>query len=155
MRDSRLGRASPSDRARRRDQRGSAAVELTLAVPALMIILVLLVAGGRLWFARTSVSDAAYSAARTGSLARTAGGARSDAHAAADRSLATAGLRCASRSVGVDTGGFGVPVGTPATVDVAVTCVVPFADLTLPGMPGSITLRANGSSALDTYRGRE
>jgi Flp pilus assembly protein TadG len=148
VRDPALGRG------RRRDQRGSAAVELTLAVPALMIILALLVAGGRLWFARTSVSDAAYSAARSGSLARTAGDAQSDAQAAADRSLATAGLRCASSSVNVDTGGFGVPVGTPATVGTTVTCVVPFADLTLPGMPGSITLRADGSSALDTYRGR-
>ena len=74
VRDPALGRGR-----RRRDQRGSAAVELTLAVPALMIILALLVAGGRLWFARTSVSDAAYSAARSGSLARTAGEAQSDA----------------------------------------------------------------------------
>lgn len=150
MRPGAQGRGS-----RRRDQRGSAAVELTLAVPALMIILALLVAGGRLWFARTSVSDAAYSAARSGSLARTAGEARSDGQAAADRSLATTGLRCASRTVDVDAGGFGVPVGTPATVETVITCVVPFADLTLPGMPGSITLRADGSSALDTYRARE
>ena len=150
MRDSALGRGTT-----RRGQRGSAAVELTLAVPALMIVLALLVAGGRLWFARTAVTDAAYSAARSGSLARTAGQAQSDSQRAADRSLATAGLRCASRSVGVDTGGFGVPVGTPATVETAVTCVVPFADLTLPGMPGSITLRAAGSSALDTYRARQ
>ena len=78
MRDSALGRGTG-----RRDQRGSAAVELTLAVPALMIILALLVAGGRLWFARTSVADAAYSAARSGSLARTAGEAQSDAQSAA------------------------------------------------------------------------
>lgn len=135
-------------------ERGSAAVELTLAVPALMIILALLVAGGRLWFARSSVADAAYSAARSGSLARTAGEARSDAESAADRSLDTAGLRCASRTVSVGTAGFAVPVGTPATIDATVTCVVPFADLTLPGMPGSIVLLAEGTSALDTYRGR-
>lgn len=145
----------PACTSRRRDARGSAAVELTLAVPALMIILALLVAGGRLWFARSSVSDAAYSAARAGSLARTAGEARSNAEAAAARSLATAGLRCENRSVSVDTAGFGVPVGTPATVVATIACAVPFADLTLPGMPGAISLRAEGSSALDTYRGRE
>jgi Flp pilus assembly protein TadG len=151
----RRGSRSDPGSAATRSERGSAAVELTLAVPAMMIILALLVAGGRLWFARSSVADAAYSGARSASLARTAGEARSGAENAASRSLDTAGLRCASRTVAVDTAGFAVPVGTPATVGTAVTCVVPFADLTLPGMPGSITLRAVGSSALDTYRGRE
>ena len=121
----------------------------------MMIVLALLVAGGRLWFARSSVSDAAYSGARAASLARTAEEARSDAESSARRSLDTAGLRCDSRSVTVDTAGFAVPVGTPATVGTTVTCVVSFADLTLPGMPGAITLRAEGSSSLDTYRGRE
>ena len=138
----------------RRSDRGSAAVELTLAVPALMIILALLVAGGRLWFARAAVADSAYAAARAGSLARSAGDARHDAEAAAGRALATAGLRCSSWHAGVDTSGFSTPVGTPATVRAEVSCVVPFADLLLPGMPGSITVRAEGASALDSYRGR-
>lgn len=135
-------------------ERGSAAVELTLAVPALMIILALLVAGGRLWYARVTVSDTAYAAARAGSLARTTGEARADADQVARRSLATAGLRCASQNTSVDASGFAAQVGTPATVSADVTCVVPFGDLVLPGMPGSITVRATGSSALDTYRGR-
>jgi Flp pilus assembly protein TadG len=137
-----------------RDSRGTAAVELALAVPVLMIMLALLVAGGRLWFARSTVSDASYAAARSASLARTASQATSDAHRSAQRSLATAGLRCSSKEVAVDTAGFTVAVGTPATVSATVTCVVPFADLTLPGMPGSITLRLVGTSALDTYRSR-
>lgn len=138
----------------RGDDRGSAAVELTLAVPALMIILALLVAGGRLWYARVTVSDTAHAAARAGSLARTAGDADADGAQAARRSLATAGLRCASQNTSVDASGFSVAVGTPATVRADVTCVVPFGDLLLPGMPGSITVRATGSSALDTYRSR-
>ena len=66
----------------------------------------------------------------------------------------TAGLRCSTRAVNLDTSGFGVAVGSPATVRATVTCSVPFADLVLPGMPGTITLRASGLSALDTYRGR-
>ena len=57
------------------DQRGAAAVELTLLVPALLLVLGLLVAGGRLWFARTTVNEAAQSAARAASLARSAGAA--------------------------------------------------------------------------------
>ena len=57
-------------------------------------------------------------------------------------------------SVSVDTSAFGVPVGTPATVTASITCRVPFADLSLPGMPGSITVRSTGAAALDTYRAR-
>lgn len=140
---------------RRRSERGSAAVELTLAVPALMIILALMVAGGRLWFARASVAESAYSAARAGSLARTATAADADGKRAARRSLDTAGLRCDGQSTTLDVAGFAVPVGTPATIRATVSCAVPFGDLLLPGMPGSITVRATGSSALDTYRGRE
>ncbi len=63
------------------DQRGSAAVEITVLVPALLLTLGLVVAGGRVWFARTTVIEAAYAAARAASLARSAG----EATAAADR----------------------------------------------------------------------
>lgn len=138
----------------RRSERGSAAVELTLAVPALMIILALMVAGGRLWFARASVAESAYAAARAGSLTRTASEASADGERAAQRSLDTAGLRCAGQSTALEVAGFTVPVGTPATIRATVSCTVPFGDLLLPGMPGSITVRATGSSALDTYRAR-
>ena len=129
-------------------------MELTLVVPALVMMMALLVAGGRLWFARATVADSAYAAARAGSLARSAGAARTDAEAAGRRASATSGLRCAELRTSVDTAAFAVPVGTPATVRAEVTCVVPFGDLLLPGMPGSITVRATGSAALDTYRAR-
>lgn len=137
-----------------RGERGSAAVELVLVVPALVLVLGLLVAGGRLWFARATVVEASESAARAASLARTAGEARDAGRRAGHRVLDTDGLRCAGLAVTVDVGGFGVPVGTPATVRSTVTCQVPFADLTLPGMPGSITVRSDGGASLDTYRAR-
>lgn len=137
-----------------RGERGSAAVELVLVVPALVLVLGLLVAGGRLWFARATVVEASESAARAASLARTAGEARDAGRRAGHRVLDTDGLRCAGLAVTVDDSGFGVPVGTPATVRSTVTCQVPFADLTLPGMPGSITVRSDGGASLDTYRAR-
>ena len=135
-------------------QRGSSAVELALLVPALVIMLGLMVGGGRLWFARTTVTEAAQSAARSASLARTAGQAAKDGDSAARLSLKTGGLECTSRSVTVDTGAFAVAVGTPATITSTVVCAVPFTDLLLPGMPGAITLESSASSALDTYRSR-
>lgn len=137
-----------------RASRGSVSVELALVVPALVLVLGLLVAGGRLWFARTSVTEGAQSAARAGSLARSATAAAAEGAAAGRASLATAGLRCATTSVQVETGAFAVPVGTPATVRATVRCRVPLTDVLLPGLPGSVNLEGQGAAALDTYRSR-
>ncbi len=138
----------------RRAERGSVTVELTLVVPALVLVLGLLVAGGRLWFARAAVIESAQSAARAASLARDAGSAASDGRDAGRASLSTAGLRCSAASVEVGTAAFAVPVGTPAVVRSIVTCSVPLGDVALPGLPGSIRLSGEGAAALDTYRSR-
>lgn len=139
---------------RSRGEGGSVAVELTLLAPALVLVLGLLVAGGRLWFARTAVVEAAQTSARAGSIARSAAEADARGTEAGRQSLSTAGLRCADQVVDMGTAGFAVPVGTPATVTADVRCRVAFADVLLPGMPGSIDLAGHGASALDTYRGR-
>jgi Flp pilus assembly protein TadG len=136
------------------DQRGSAAVELTLLVPALLLVLGLLVAGGRLWFARTTVNEAAQTAARAASLARSSPAGIAAGREAGSQSLATAGLRCRSTSVSISTAAFAVPVGTPSTVTSRILCTVDFSDVFLPGWPGSLQLTGRGSAALDTYRGR-
>jgi len=136
------------------DERGAAAVELTLLVPALLLMLGLLVAGGRLWFARTTVNEAAQTAARAASLPRSAYAAASAGRAAGAQSLATAGLRCRTTSVSINTAAFGVPAGMPSTVTSTVSCVADFSDVLLPGWPGSMELTGRGSAALDTYRGR-
>lgn len=137
-----------------RDERGAVTVELVIVVPALMIMLGLLIAGGRVWFAKSTVTDAAQSASRAASLARTAGEAGQAGRDAARASLETGGLDCASQSASINTGAFSVTVGTPATVHATVSCRVTFGDLLLPGMPGSMTITRSADSALDTYRTR-
>jgi hypothetical protein len=129
-------------------------VEITLLVPALVVFLGLLMAGGRLWFARTAVVEAAHTSARAASLARTASQAAAEGQSAATASLSTAGLVCADRSVVIGTAAYRVPVGTPATVTSTISCRVSFSDILLPGMPGSIPLSGQGAAALDTYRAR-
>lgn len=140
--------------ARQLDQRGSATVEIAVLVPALLVTLGLLAVGGRIWFARTTVNEAATSAARAASLARSAGEGAAAGRAAAARSLSTEGLRCTSTAVDVNVAGFSVPVGTPATVTTSIRCRVAYADLILPVIPGGVDLQASGASALDTYRSR-
>lgn len=137
-----------------RSELGSATVELAILVPALLLMLGLLAAGGRVWFARTTVTEAANSAARAASIARSANEAGANGRSAAEQSLSTGGLRCAGTEITINTAAFGVPVGTPATVTSTVRCRVSFSDLLLPGTPGSINLSASGASALDTYRVR-
>jgi len=141
-------------RPHRFDERGAAAVEFTLLVPALVIFLGLLIAGGRVWFARTAVVEAAQASARAASLARTAEQATADGQSAVAASLSSNGLVCANQGAAINTAAFGVPVGTPATVTSTVSCRVPFSDILLPGMRGSIQLTSQGSAALDTYRSR-
>lgn len=138
----------------RRDERGSAAVELALLVLPVMAIVMLAVAGGRIAIAQGSVQQAATDAARAASIARTQGAAQSGARAAAAATLTNEGLACDTTQVDVDTSGFAVPVGTPAQVSATVTCVVRLADLGVGALPGSHTVTATVSSPLDTYRGR-
>ena len=136
------------------DQRGSAAVEITMLLPVLLMVLGLLIVGGRIWFARTTINEAAHSAARAASLGRSVAEAATTGRVAAEQSLSTNGLRCASTAVDINTAGFGVPVGVPATITTSVRCRVAYADLIMLRIPGGVDLTATGSSALDTYRSR-
>lgn len=135
-------------------ERGSVSLELVVLTPGLLLVIGVLIYGGRLELAKQSVQSAASQAAREASIARTQPEANSAADAAATRSLAEQGLNCVSSSVSVDTSGFASPAGTPATITAEVTCVVNLSDLAVPGIPGSQTVTATADSPLDTYRER-
>lgn len=135
-------------------ERGSVSLELVVLTPGLLLVIGVLIYGGRLELAKQSVQSAASQAAREASIARTQPEANSTADAAATRSLAEQGLNCVSSSVSVDTSGFASPAGTPATITAEVTCVVHLSDLAVPGLPGSQTVTATADSPLDTYRER-
>ena len=135
-------------------ERGSVSLELVVLAPGLLLVIGVLIYGGRLELAKQSVQSAASQAAREASIARTQPEANSTADAAATASLAEQGLNCIASSVSVDTSGFASPAGTPATITAEVTCVVQLSDLAVPGLPGSKTVTATADSPLDTYRER-
>ena len=135
------------------DERGSAAIEVVLLVPALMLLLLFAVAGGRVAIAHGSVEQAAADAARAASIARTAGSAQLTAGEAARATLANQGLSCTVMTVTLDTSGFATPVGTPASVAATVSCTVRLSDLAVPGLPDRV-ITATVTSPLDIYRGR-
>lgn len=138
--------------ARRLADRGSVTVELAVLAPALLLLLAALVLAGRVQTTASAVEQAARAAARDASLARTPEAARQAAVARADADLM--GGRCTTADVTLETAGFSATVGTSATVTVTVTCSVTFADLAVPGLPGSHTTTAHATSPIDRYRAR-
>lgn len=130
-------------------QRGAAAVELVLVTPVLIVLLLFVVAGGRLADARAQVDAAARDAARAGTLARSAAGAERAGKEAADSRLHDAGVECRSLLVQVDATRF-APGGTVAAT---VTCTVDLGDLTLLAVPGSRSVTATAAEPVDVYRG--
>lgn len=136
-------------RSRRRGERGTAAIEMTLLAPVLMVILLFVVGLGRMAHARQEIESVAADSARAASLERNTALSTTAAEKAARTSLGTAGLSCQSLSVDVDLSSYR-PGGR---VTVTVSCKASLADLSLAGFPGSRTFRATSSVPIETYRG--
>ncbi|MGW2766105.1 TadE/TadG family type IV pilus assembly protein [Streptomyces sp. NPDC001275] len=133
---------------------GSAAIEAAIVLPTLIMFLCLAIAGGRIVTSGVKIDSAAEDAAREASIHRTAAAAQSAARSAAAESLDDQGIKCASTSVNINTGGLSVPVGQVGTVTVTVICTVNLSDLLLPGVPGAKTLTSTATSVVDQYRQR-
>lgn len=138
----------------RADDHGSVTAEGIFAITAVMLVLLLGAAAGRVMVATFAVESAARDTARQASIARTAAEARANALGSAATSLSSSGVTCEAVDVRVNTAGFGRPVGSPATVQATIRCTVPLADLAFPGLPGSVVRQATATSPLDPYRGR-
>lgn len=131
-----------------RDAGGFAALELAILLPFVVVMLLLVVAFGRVSRGRELVDQAAEAAARAGSLNASPAAATAAAAAAAHQTLAQGGLSCGDVQVLVDTSAFH-PGGQ---VDARVTCTTDLAGLTLSGVPGHVHLTASSVSPLSPYR---
>lgn len=128
-------------------QAGGAVVELLLLSPALVMLLLAVVALGRLTQARLRVDDASFQAARAASLQATAGQARTAADQAARAALPTGSASCTSITVNVDTADF-VAGGS---VSVTVSCTVSLAHMALLDLPGSRTVASTATAPVDRF----
>ncbi|QIZ37900.1 TadE/TadG family type IV pilus assembly protein [Saccharopolyspora sp. ASAGF58] len=137
------------------DEEGSASVELAVLTPVVLLVLVLMVAGGRIVTAHTALEHAATAAARAASLARTPTAAHAAAVGTGTRVLGDQHLPCTDIQHTLDTSGFGTRPGQAGVVTIRVRCTVTLSDLTsLPGLPGTVGLDAASSSPVDPYRTR-
>ena len=138
-----------SNRARRvRNESGSVTAELVLVTALLLLLLLFVVALGRLASARLDVDGAASEAARAASIARDPATATAMAQQTATAALSSDGVTCSSLHVVTDTASFS-PGGEVA---VTVTCTVGLADLAGLRLPSSTSLSSRSVAVVDTYR---
>ena len=144
----------------RPDENGSSAIELTLLTPLLLVLLLFVVAAGRITSARLAVQDAAHAAARTLTLTSGVPGT-ANATASAAASAATHEVPCQHLTVSITdpsapTAADAVTPGAIRSavqiVTVQVTCTVNLADLTGLALPTTTTITATATSPLDRYR---
>ena len=117
----------------RRDESGSVTAELVLLTPLLLLLLLFVVALGRLSGARLEVDGAAAQAARAASIARDPATAVAMATQTATAALGSDHVTCAQLTVSTNTAQF-APGGSVA---VTVTCTVALSDLTGLRLPAS------------------
>ena len=136
---------------RLRSERGTAAVELALLAPVLVVLVAVVTAAGRMVGTKSAVLSVAREAARAAAEAPNAAAAHDAAIATAQQVAEGLGLDPARLSIVEDPHGFvrGAPY------EVSVSYQVSMADL--PGLgllPGSVTLGAEHGELIDTYRSR-
>ncbi|MCS0644131.1 MULTISPECIES: hypothetical protein [Curtobacterium] len=107
---------------------------------------------GRYGLTDNSVQSAAFAAARDASMSR---GTDAVAHATEAAQLALGdNAHCASLDVTIGGNGLSTSLGQTGTVTATITCRINTADLSVPFIPGSMTITKTASSPVDPYRER-
>ncbi|MGE0731646.1 MAG: TadE/TadG family type IV pilus assembly protein [Acidimicrobiia bacterium] len=132
-------------------ERGSASVEMVLITPVLVVLLLFVVAVGRLASAQGEVESAARDAARAAASGRSSTAAQALGNAAATATLADRGVECTSLTVEIDTSAFRADGIVGATVH----CVVDLEAVAGLGLPASRTLTSSFTAPVDRYRGAD
>jgi Flp pilus assembly protein TadG len=127
---------------------GSLTAEMVVLTPLLAALAMLAVMVGRLETASEEVTDAARAAAQAASLWPTVGQAYTAAEETASYVLHGDHMTCSPYGVTLDAGDFS-PGGH---LGVTVSCAVSYAQVALPGLPGSRTLTETVTAPLETYR---
>ncbi len=134
-----------------RDEQGTAAVELVLLAPVLVLLIAVVVGAGRMVETKSAVLSVAREAARAGSEAPDAATAHDEALDTAREVAADLGLDPARLVVSQDDSGFrrGAPYVVSVSYEVALS--------DLPGLgllPGSVVLGAQHAELIERFKSR-
>lgn len=133
---------------------GAPSTQAAMLFPVIMLVLVAVIAGGRVSNAHDAADQAARAASRIASIQRDPNAAQAASTGAATTELTAQGLHCATVTVNVDTAGLSAPLGQPSTVTATVSCQVSLSELAFPGIPGDRVLTATFTSPVDPDRER-
>lgn len=136
------------------DRGSGLAIEGALVGSALLVLLVLVAAAGRIGGAHVPIDSAANNAARAASISRTHAQAQSAAMTAATDTLSGQGSSCPTPKVTVDSSGLNKAPGQVGVVHVSITCTIQLSDLHGLDIPGTRTITADATSVVDSYRMR-
>jgi hypothetical protein len=129
-------------------ERGSAAVELVLVTPVLLLLLMFALASGRFSVARDRVTESARDAAREASLWPTPAAAAEAGARRGVESLNASRMSCQAPQVVIDTSR--LRPGGEVIADVS--CTVMLGDVAGLRIGGSKTFRARAVAVVDTFR---
>ncbi len=130
--------------------RGSAAVEVVLVTPVLLVLLLFMVQLGRFAVARTDLDGAARDAARAASLERSLPAAGASARTAAESTLASREVTCRTLDMSLD-----ADFSPGGWVAAEVSCTVDLSELSLLAVPGTKSMSSRFVSPLEAFRGLE
>ncbi len=133
---------------------GAPSTQAAQLLPVVLLVLLAVIAGGRVSNAHDAADQAARAAARIASIQRDPAAAQASSTTAASDEFAAQGLHCSAVAVNVDTAGLSAPLGQPSTVTATVNCQVSLSELAFPGIPGDRTLTASFTSPVDPNRER-
>ena len=131
------------------DRRGVLSLEFALVVVGVLGALMLVGAAWRLGQTRGEIRDAAAEAARAASLRQYPSAASGAAERVALAALDRHQVRCSGLNVRTDV----TDLHPGGSVSVTIRCVTRLEDLTLLGVPGSVTLEVTGTEVVDRRRG--
>jgi len=126
-------------------------IEAVLVIPAFLLFLALIAGIARTAAVRSDVHAAVVEGARIASLETSSTRGESAARDAIVAHLAQQGVTCRALDVTVEAAALDQPPGRPGSVTAAVRCVVPLADLAVPGLPGQVEVAESFTTAIDTY----
>lgn len=132
----------------RRNESGSVTAELVLLTPLLILLLLFVVALGRLSGARLEVDGAAAQAARAASIAQDPTTATAMATQTATAALGSDHVTCTQLTVSTNT----IQFAPGGSVAVTVTCTVALTDLTGLRLPASEAVSSRATAVIDTFR---
>ena len=127
---------------------GSLSLEVSLLAPGLVLLLLLLMAAGRVTGVSGAFDAGVRDAARAATQARSADHAGNRARQVLEEAVGAVSAQCRD-TLRVEPIAVFEP-GAPVTV--SASCTYPVADLGLPGMPGVLTVRSTFASPLDPNR---